>query len=185
MSRTSPPPPSNRFQQVYNINPNLPAAYLLPAVQGTMDVSQQWPLALQLKVFDYTAPVGTSSTVISRPPSNSHELLVSVYITISSPATQTFVLFMTNTQNSGPTANTGLSRIACSATVSQAPLIGSGLFYGGSATIYGTPAPLYVPFPYSVTVSVVGAAGGESVTLRSLSMRLPASQPFTALLDLW
>jgi hypothetical protein len=177
--------PSNKQQQIYNINPNTPGSLLLPAVQGVMDTSVQWPLNQQLKVFDYTAAAGTNSRVLSAPPNQFHELLISAYFTISVGGTAQSVLFTTNAANSGPTANQGISRILLSATLTQVPLIGPGQFYGGSVVVTGTTAPFYVPFPYTVTHSVVGAAGGESVTLRTISLRLPASQPLQALLELF
>lgn len=177
--------PSNKQQQIYNINPNTPGSLLLPAVQGVMDTSVQWPLNQLLKVFDYTAAAGTNSKVISAPPNQFHELIISAYFTISSGGTAQSVLFTTNSANSGPTANQGISRIALGASLTQVPLIGTGQFYGGSVVVTGTSLPFYVPFPYTVTHSVVGAVGGESVTLRTISIRLPASQPFQALLDLF
>lgn len=185
MSRVSPPPGRNILQQVFNLNPNTPSALLLPAVQGVMDVSQQWPLAELLKVFDYHSAGGTVQVVLSQPPAGFHELVFGAWFTTNTPAANKFsVLFKTNTQASGPTANITEERVSVDVQ-SQVPLI-QGEYYqgGGSNIVLDGVQGIYVPFPFSLTHAYVGSANGDVVTLRTLSLRLPGSQPFSSILGL-
>lgn len=186
MSRN--PPPSNTLQQIFNLNANTPGKFLLPAVQGTMDVSQQWPLAENLRVFDFTAIAGTNQVVISNPPATFHELIINCFFTTNTAGATHSNLFKTNSKNSGPTANITLARFDLT-NLTQIAYIGGFYFQNVAAATAGNIfqsglKAVYIPFPYTLTVSYTGATGGEVVTLRTLSMRLPGSQPFEALLNL-
>jgi hypothetical protein len=189
-----PTPPSENFlQQIFNLNANTPGKYLLPAVQGTMDVTNQWPLAEQFKNFDFNAPGGGGQvdTTISQPPSGFHELVVNCWFTTNptgSPRTVELQKAFTNlpvAQNNVPLLHVDMT--AAGFTL-QAALIGGAVFQNipiaTSSNIYQTGLKaVYVPFPQKLFVRYTTPAA-DVCTLRTISLRLPGSQPFVSLFNL-
>jgi len=149
-----------------------------------MDVSQQWPLTETLRIFDFTSVAGINTIILSAPPSGFHELIIGCFFgTNTSNVIHIWNLFKISSKQTNPSAFINLARVE-NTTVQQIAFIGSFYEFGNPVVVQYGLKNVYIPFPWTLQLSFNSAGPGEIVTLRTLSMRLPGSQPFQALFNL-
>jgi hypothetical protein len=173
----------NQLRDLFNKRPNLPGSLLLPSTQGSMDVSQLWPLNMVMNNQDYIAVNGNNLKIISAPPVGFHDLVIHAYFAQNAAgAGKVSDLFLQN-NSTNVAVGRQIIQVVNLDVLTQTALINSRFYPPGPGTgpyIVGV-RPVYVPYPWQLQHLYVGGIAGENVVLRSIYIRLPDCQPFYSL----
>jgi hypothetical protein len=177
---TKPQPEHSDIHRFFNRTPSLAVRSMREDVQGTMDLSLNWPLAPLPKTFDYVAIAGTNNVTIAAPDTGTHMMVTFGMFTTSMPELgQASVLFLQ--EKNTPLMPVQLQIVQLTPGRTQVPLV-NGNTLGNDGIVLSGIRQVYVPAGYFLIHSYTAAIGGETVGLNTLNFIFPETQPLSTLL---